>query len=113
MLGLGYLGNRLKDNFGGIPISPNNALGLATSTQITSTSTSQKILATAPQAQFRSFSNVGPYDAWISPTSTGLAVGTGLWIKASSTVIFSGDSLYTGDWYGIGTGTTSISTLQL
>jgi len=98
-----------EEKFG--EISGNSALG--TNSTLTATTTAKLWLAGASNAQFRSFSNVGVYDAWLSATTTNLVADYGLWLKASSTLILSGDSLYTGAIYGIGTGTTTISILQI
>lgn len=103
--------NSQSDNLAGIPISGNLSLGV--NSTITATTTAKLVLAAKYDRQFLSISNVGVYDAWISATTTNLAANYGLWIKASTTQIFSGDSLYTGAIYGIGTGTTTLSFLEI
>ncbi len=98
-------------NVGGNPINPRPSLG--NNVTVTATTTAKLILSGGGNRQFLSISNVGAYDAWVSATTTGLAANYGLWIDASTTQIFSGDSLYTGNIYGIGTGTTTLSILEI
>lgn len=100
-----------SNNLAGIPISASSNLGV--NSTITATTTAKLVLASRSDRQFLSISNVGVYDVWISATTTNLAANNGLWIKASTTQIFSGDSLYTGAIYGIGTGTTTLSFLEI
>ena len=100
-----------SQNLSGIPISPDPSLG--SNTTITATTTAKLILAGNGNRQLFSISNVGVYDVWVSATTTNLVANKGLWIKASTTQIFSGDSLYTGNIYAIGTGTTTLSILEI
>ena len=93
-------------NLGGNPISPNVKLG--SNLTATTTGTAKLILAEASGAQLRVISNVGPSDTWLSSTSTNLAANFGWWLKASSSLIMSGDNLYTGNIYGIVTTTLAI-----
>lgn len=92
-------------------ISGNPSLG--SNSTLTATTTAKIWLNSNNNAQFISISNVGMYDAYISATTTSLTANNGLWLKASSTIIFSGDSLYRGAWYGIANGTTTISILKI
>ncbi len=109
--GFVLIGVPQSNNLAGIPISASPNLGV--NSTITATTTAKLVLASKSDRQFLSISNVGVYDVWISATTTNLAANNGLWIKASTTQVFSGDSLYTGAIYGIGTGTTTLSFLEI
>ena len=91
-------------------IQPTNA-GLGLNRTATVTTTVSKAFSAATYLQYRRISNIGAFDVVISGTSTGLdaSTGAGIFIKASSSVTFSGDSLYTGDIYADGLGTTILS----
>lgn len=108
---LGIVAWSSTNSLGGTPISPDASLG--TNSSVTATTTAKLLLAEASYVQLRAFSNDGFYDAYLSSTSTNLTTGKGLLLKASSTEIFAGDNLYTGNWYVIANGTTTISILQL
>lgn len=110
LIGMGYAITK-TNNLSGMPISGNLALGSNASSTVGLTA--KLVLAGASNAQLRTISNVGAFDVWLSATTTNLVANTGLWIKASSSQIFAGDNLYTGNWYAIGTGTTTLSILEI
>lgn len=88
-----------------------------TSTAITalSSSTVGLLLAEDSSAEFRSFSNKTGITVWIlfHSTSTGFTAGRGIPLIASSTLILSGDSLWTGNVYSItAAGTSSVAIMQ-
>jgi len=91
----------------------NPTFSATTNTSSTFGTVATQILASKDNVQYRKLSNVGPFDGYISATTTGLVAGTGLWVKASSSVEFFGDSLFTGTFYGIAAGTTTFSIVQL
>lgn len=91
---------------------------VATSTRyVLANSVVARIMGSQPAAQFRCFSNAsGTIPVYLGfGTSTGLGVGTGFLLKASSTVWFSdqGGDLYRGDIYGVAEATTTVSLCQL
>lgn len=90
----------------------------ATMTNAIVSSTVSTVLAANSAAQYRSITNTtigGSGSVWIGfSTTTGVAVGKGILLTPSSTLILSGDSLYTGIIYGIrDAGTSTISILQI
>lgn len=91
---------------GGNPISGSSAMGSNLTKSVAVTSTI--VLAENSGAQLRIISNVGPADVWLSATTTNLQRNYGFWLKASTTQVFSGDSLYTGALYGTSTATEAI-----
>jgi len=109
ILALGYgIFNQGEQKLGDFLVGPK--MGTNSTVVVTSTA---KLLFTVPSgAEFWSVSNVGPTDVYLSGTSTALAANYGLWLKASSTQIFSGGSLWKGPVWGIGTTvTTTLSVL--
>lgn len=110
--GLVYFLKAIPNLLGGQPISSSQALG--TNSSVSVTSTVRLVLAEATNAQFRSISNVGAADVWLSATTTSLSANNGFWLKASTTQVFTGDSLYVGNIYGTSTTAgTTLSILQL
>ena len=84
-----------------------------TNSTVSVTSTVKAIITADSSSQIIVIANVGDKDAWISATTTNLVANYGWWIKASSSEVMTGDRLYTGTIYGVGTGTTTLSIFKL
>ncbi len=106
VIGLGFAFTNRESQTLGQAIPPNLALGV--NSNVTATTTVKLILADKSSGKLRVLSNVGIYDFYYSATTTNLAVGAGALLRPSSTIVMSGDSLYTGILYGIAAGTTTI-----
>ena len=104
-------GQRLTPTLGVISVSPK--LGVNSSSSVTSTFS--LVLAAKNDVQLRECSNIGNTDMWISSTSTGLvAGGGGRLITGSSSISFSGESLWQGALYGVTkSGTSTLSCWEL
>lgn len=88
-----------------------------TSTAITalSSSTVTLLLAEDSSVEFRAFTNKLPVTVWLlfNSTSTGFTAGRGIPLYGSSTLILSGDSLWTGNVYSItSAGSSSVAIMQ-
>lgn len=89
--------------FGAQPIPP--AVSIGNNITKTVTSTAVILFAKNPAAQLRNCTNRGADDLTLSPTTTNLTFGRGFVLKASSSFTWTGDALYQGDIYVIGTST--------
>jgi hypothetical protein len=97
-------------SLGGFPISANPKLGSNIFKNV-STTVAVKVFSVNSGAQYRACTNTGGGDLTLSATTTGLTYGTGFVLRASSSVTFSGDSLFTGDIYV--TGTSTVGCLEI
>ena len=90
-------------------------IGVTSSTNVTVTSTARQVLGIESAAQFRCFGNAtGSAPIYLSfGTSTGAAPGNGFVVQASTTVWFSGDSLWAGAVWASAPGTATLSMCQL
>lgn len=109
IVGFIALGLSFKSIPAGGPISPNLKLGTNTSSTVGSV---VKTLFTWSGPQLRSISNVGSGDVYLSATTTSFVAGTGLFVKASSTLVLSGDDLIQGNLYAV-TAVGATTTLAL